>query len=181
MSFLARRKLPARYAEWNKTWHAPFGRTVPIGQRWRRLRNLRPGLFGPFSIQKNNTTRHFEYPWAFFAVPIQPGRLAIELGGGLSGFQFVLAACGARVRNVDPGEQAEGRGWPVDQSSIARLNRAFGTRVELAQSKLDEARLQEGSVQTIYCISTLDTSPALPGRASHAKSVVSFNPVVTAS
>jgi hypothetical protein len=29
------------------------------------------------------------------------------------------------VVNVDPGMAANGRGWPVDADSMARLNRAF--------------------------------------------------------
>ena len=71
-------------------------------------------LRGPFTIQDNNTTRRAEYPWAYFATPLEPGLQVLELGGSLAGFQFVLDRAGCRVTNVDPGNESHGRGWPVD-------------------------------------------------------------------
>jgi SAM-dependent methyltransferase len=87
------------------------------------------------------------------------GADVVEIGGGLSGFQFVLAKCGARVRNVDPGEAATGRGWPVSQGSIARLNRAFKTDVELLNTTLPEARLERSCADLVFSISTIEHIP----------------------
>ena len=84
---------------------------------------------------------------------------AVEIGGGLAGFQFVLARAGLEVFNVDPGMQAHGRGWPVDQSSIARLNQAFGTRVRLENCFLQDAKIEKESVDRIFSISVIEHIP----------------------
>ena len=51
-----------------------------------RARCAFPAPPGPFAFQENNDTRRFEYPWAYFATSLRPG-FALEIGGGLSGFQ----------------------------------------------------------------------------------------------
>ena len=81
---LARRNLPDEF-EWNRRWGAPFGNSgraariacsrVP-GLAWRF-----PKLRGPFGFQENNDTRIYEYPWAFYAAPIEHGMHAVEIGG----------------------------------------------------------------------------------------------------
>ena len=115
---------------------------------------------GPFGFQPdNNATRTFEYPWAFHAVPVGPGHTVVDLGGSLGGLQFVLSKQGARVVNVDPAENAS-MGWPVDGQTIARLNGAFGTAVELRKTFLEDAGFASGSVDRLYCISTLEHVPA---------------------
>jgi SAM-dependent methyltransferase len=80
------------------------------------------------------------------------------LGGSLGGFQFVLSKQGAKVINVDPGDSAT-MGWPVDHRTIARLNKAFGTNVELRKEFLQHAKITPGSIDRIYCISTIEHIP----------------------
>ena len=113
-------------------------------------------LQGPFSIQPNNTTREFEYPWAFESANLKLGMQVVELGGGLSGFQFVLDQSGCHVINVDPGMEAKGRGWPCDLASIARLNDLFGTEVELRNTTIENASLGENTVDRVFSISVIE-------------------------
>lgn len=157
---LARRRIPADYHHWNRRWGAPSG------YRWflrlpgkERLKSWAPRLAGPFGFQINNTTRRFEYPWAYLATPLREGMRALEIGGGLSGFQFVLAKSGLRVTNVDPGEKAEGVGWPVTEEHHVRLNRAFGTAVDLKTCFLEDAELPRRSFDRIFALSTLEHIP----------------------
>ena len=139
---LAPAALPDNYRQWNLANGAPFGRPIP---RKRLLDYFRPPksveqLRGPFSIQENNTTREFEYPWAFYSAEIKPGMRVLDLGGGLSGFQFVLDKNGCDVVNVDPGMEAKGLGWPCDLASMKKLNGFFGTNVELRNTTIENAR-----------------------------------------
>jgi len=114
---------------------------------------------GPFGFQPhNNATRAFEYPWAFHAVPVSPGHTVVDLGGSLGGLQFVLSKQGARVVNVDPSDSAS-MGWHVDGRTIATLNHAFGTSVELRKTFLEDAGFASASVDSLYCISTLEHVP----------------------
>ena len=158
---LARRTAVSDFAAWNERWQAPFGPTwgseLPIEERLsedvaRRL--------GPFAFQPNNTTRAVEYPWAFGMVQVE-GRSVLEIGGALSGFQFVLARSGADVTNVDPfvdyGSEGELPGDP--EALHAVLNRIFGTAVRLERSTLAEADLDSNSFDCAFCISTLEHVP----------------------
>src|SRR5438046_146307 len=100
---LAPQRIPSSFETWNRRWGAPRG--LERG-RWPILRRREvqwraPRLVGPFGFQLNNDTRRFEYPWAFHSVPVEPGMRCLEVGGSLSGFQFVLAWSGAEVVNVD--------------------------------------------------------------------------------
>lgn len=157
---IGRRDLPEHYLDWNARWGAPFGRV------WHHL--IPPGwlmsppmalLAGPFAFQPgNNGIRRFEYPWAYHAVPIRKGSVVVDLGGSHAGFQFTLSRAGARVVNVDPGEEAA-VGWKVSPATIGRLNRVFGTDVELRQCFLHEAGFADDSVDTVYSISTLEHVP----------------------
>src|SRR6476620_839450 len=101
---------------------------------------------GPFSFQDNNNTRIFEYPWSFYAANIRRGHRVVEIGGSLSGFQFVLDKYGCQVVNIDPGMEARGHGWPCDQVSIARLNKLFGTSVKLESCTIGQANLEPNTV-----------------------------------
>lgn len=156
---IARKALSSEFVAWNRHWGAPFGRDP-----WWRDRLPRSGrrtlaamrALGPFAFQRNNTTRAFEYPWAFFAVGPEPGLRVLEIGGGLSGLQFVLSACGARVVNVDPGEVSTGKGWSLDPDQFDRLNRAFRSEVELRKCTLDAAHLPDAGFDRVVSISALE-------------------------
>lgn len=156
---IGRRQLPANFEAWNRRWGAPYGHPTRHAIRWQSARFRAPKVVGPFGFQPDNSNiRRFEYPWAYHAVPVRPGMRAVEIGGSLAGLQFVLAREGATVVNVDPGERAA-HGWPVNQESIGRLNRAFDTDVELRNCYMDEAGLDDESVDVVYSISTIEHIP----------------------
>ena len=175
---LARSSLPDEFREWNRRWGAPFGNSSRAARiacsRVPGLAKRFPKLRGPFAFQENNETRIYEFPWAFFAAPLERGMHVVEIGGSLSGFQFVLAKSGARVTNVDPGESASGVGWPCTPASIRRLNRAFGTDVQLANCTLEEAQLADASVDRVFSISTIEHIPEqeLPGLADDIRRIL---------
>ena len=157
---IGRRKLPQGYLAWNAKWGAPAGKRLTRFVPWHlRTRGPFRRLLGPVAFQPNSETRACEYPWAFHAAKLQPGMCCMEVGGGLSGFQFALARSGMKVINVDPGESAAGKGWPVDQRSIERLNRSFGTDVELRNCTLAEAGVAPASVDRVFSISTIEHIP----------------------
>lgn len=159
---LAPRLIPAPLRAWNRKWRVPEGLFAAEhldglgrGPFWR----ARARRTGPFVFQPNNSTRIVEYPWAFHVAPMTHGLRAVEVGGGLSGLQFVLAREGAHVTNVDPFEAygAAGQRDPARQVALhARLNSAFRTGVELEVGTLDRARLPAESVDRIYSISVLE-------------------------
>lgn len=158
---IASSKLPEKYAAWNRQYGAPFGRKLPLDRwvkRWAPWR-LQMRYAGPFAFQSNNTTRFFEYPWAYFATPLGRGARVLEIGGGLSGFQFVLAKEGLHVVNVDPGPEATGRSWRCDNKSIETLNRHFGTDVELRNTVVTKAGLESGAFDRAFSISVLEHLP----------------------
>ena len=72
--------------------------------------------------------------------------------------QFVLSLSGAHVINVDPGEGAV-RGWSLKPATHERLNRSFGTDVELRQCFLSDGGFRDGEFDAVYCISTLEHIP----------------------
>jgi 2-polyprenyl-3-methyl-5-hydroxy-6-metoxy-1,4-benzoquinol methylase len=154
---LARRELPHEYALWNRAWAAPYGRHFPavsllqsLGRSWvRRAR-------GPFAFQGNTTTRTYEYPWAYHQLAdLSPSRI-LEIGGALSGLQFVLAKRGHEVHNVDPFFDYGRGNYDMDPvAEHASLNRTFGTNVVLHCSTLPEADLF-GGFSAVVCISTLE-------------------------
>jgi SAM-dependent methyltransferase len=158
---LALRALPPSFAHWNQTHGAPFGAPLRAESVLRRVLSEEALLRrrGPFAIQPNNTTRTWEYPWAFHAAAPRAGMDVLEIGGGLAGFQFVLARMGCRVVNVDPGMEATGVGWPCDAASMARLNRLFGTAVTLRNTVLDQAALDDASFDLAFSISVLEHLP----------------------
>lgn len=163
---IGRADLPREFEEWNRHHGAPFGRR--IGKVLPdSLKAYAPfaRLIGPFGFQPgNNATRRFEYPWAYHATALEPGMVAVDIGGGLAGFQFVLAKAGLKVFNVDPGSRAA-MGWPVTPRMLERLNRAFSTQVELRSCFLQEANFDAGTVDRVFSISTLEhvPEPELPG------------------
>jgi hypothetical protein len=155
---LALAGLPVRYQQWNNRHGAPYGRPIPKTRMWGYFQPSKSveQLRGPFSIQPNNTTREFEYPWAFESAQLKPGMQVAELGGGLSGFQFLLNRRGCHVVNVDPGMEANGRGWPCDHVSIEKLNHIFGTKVELRNCTIQNAKLGENTMDRVFSISVIE-------------------------
>jgi 2-polyprenyl-3-methyl-5-hydroxy-6-metoxy-1,4-benzoquinol methylase len=168
---LAKRELPLDFQRFNGRWGAPNGKAnIPIkliellpqslrqpikrGDRYCRSR-------GPFAFQPNTSTRSYEYPWAYHELAELPPSRILEVGGALSGLQFVLAKNGHEVHSVDPFFDYGAGEYDVDPlSEHAQLNRAFGTDVVLHRTTLPEAAL-EGTFRAVLCISTLEhLSPA---------------------
>jgi 2-polyprenyl-3-methyl-5-hydroxy-6-metoxy-1,4-benzoquinol methylase len=159
---LARRNLPDQYAQWNRTWGAPYGRSLPLPvASYKKLQSysLMQRLRGPFAFQGNSTTRAYEYPWTYHQLHnLGPSRI-VEIGGAFSGLQFVLAKDGHEVHNVDPFFDYGRGGYEVEAAEEhASLNRAFGTNVILHKSTLPEADLT-GRFSAIVCVSTLEHLP----------------------
>jgi hypothetical protein len=116
-------------------------------------------LRGPFAFQGNTSTRQYEYPWAYHQLAgLRPSRI-LEIGGALSGLQFVLARNGHEVHNVDPFlDYGKGK-YDIDPTAHhAALNKTFGTNVTLHRSTLPEAKL-DGDFSAAVCISTLEHLP----------------------
>lgn len=164
--------VPDKFCLWNRAEGAPAGyvraRRALLRVLYSDFAWLRLG--GPFAVQPgNNASRRYEYPWAYHALQLRKGSRVVELGGSLAGFQFVLSREGHRVINVDPGLDAVGMGWPVDVAKIARLNRWFGTNVELMATTIDNAGLREGSVDAVFAISVLEhlSQPELDNVITH--------------
>src|SRR5581483_447740 len=104
---IARRKLPVDLATWNTKWRAPFGPSSARVRAMVRRSGIQHRLarfLGPFAYQSNSSTRIYEYPWTYKMIQPRPGMKVLELGGALSGLQFVLAKEGCEVHNVDPFE-----------------------------------------------------------------------------
>ena len=157
---LARKPLPPEYARWNGEHHAPFGRRG--SERMRALlggRRIAPviRLFGPYAWQPNNTIRKFEYPWVFEQLS-RPGRplKVLDVGAGMAGMQFTLAAAGHDVHAVDPGMAARGKGWEVDPDFHAYLGRTFRGPVTLWPATISQAGFADASFDAILSISTIE-------------------------
>jgi len=158
---LAPSTLPSRFTEWNKAHGAPFGyQSSKLGflRRFHSEESLQR-LRGPFGIQANNTIRTYEYPWAYFAAELATKKKAVEIGGSLSGFQFVLSKEGHEVVNVDPGLSAARIGWPSDESSIRKLNSWFNTSVTLKSTTVGKANLPDNYYDLFFSISVLEHLP----------------------
>lgn len=163
---IAKKVIPKNFISWNRRYGSPYGNaydscTFLNRLRWQIIKrnyHLHGGIFarlvGPFSFQSNNTTRIIEYPWAFYATDLKRGMKAIDIGGGLGGFQFVLAKNGLEVINIDPGSQEYG--WNYQKSLFVKLNKAFGTNITLYQDKIENMNLKEGFYDRIFCISVLE-------------------------
>lgn len=134
---IALKDLPEHFIEWNRKLNAPYGEPY-------------------FCYEPNNSTRQYEYPWAFFATPIQRGQRVLEIGGALSGFQFVLSSFGCDVVNVDPGRPARGNIPACDHATMAMLNRRFNTSVVLKHTTMEKAELQPDFFDFIFSISVIE-------------------------
>lgn len=161
---IGRKILPQRYLDWNQRWKAPLPSRRPFKFFVLRLPFVARRVLSPFNFQPNSTTRTFEYPWAFEALDPQPGHVIVEVGGALSGFQFVLARSGAHVVNVDPffdyGAYSSYAQDPDPQVALRRMNKVWKTQVELRRTTLENADIATESVDAVVCVSTIEHLPA---------------------
>ena len=112
---------------------------------------------GLFSLQPNNSTRQFEYPWAFYVAPFSRDLHVLEIGGGMSGLQFALAQAGAVLSNVDPFRDYGHGPYDAEPSLVhGKLNRYFRRNVTRYPCTLAEAKLASASFDRISCISTIE-------------------------
>jgi 2-polyprenyl-3-methyl-5-hydroxy-6-metoxy-1,4-benzoquinol methylase len=165
---IAPREIPPSFAAWNKKWGAPHGRST---ERPGGLTTTRMGLRrrGPFAWQANNGTRSFEYPWAYWMVNEQgSGLKVVEIGGGLSGLQFVLAREGHHVTNIDPGQSEHN--WIYERPFHAKLCHAFDAPVNLVATTINGANIPDHSVDVLLSISALEhfSDAAIAEFARHA-------------
>jgi SAM-dependent methyltransferase len=155
---LAPHQIPDKYANWNRDHHAPWGRR---GKRLIKMFGPRnravAGYLGPYSWQKNNSLRVFEYPWAYEQLRgIGAGLSVIDVGAGLAGFQFSLGQAGYAVHAVDPGMAAKGRGWDLDPEQHAFLTEVYNAPVTLHPTTLAGAGLRDRSIDALVSISTIE-------------------------
>lgn len=145
---------------WNRRWSAPYGPLFSnaIPRKYRLLPGL-INLCGEFSFQPNSDTRAYEYPWVFENVGDEDSLRIVEIGGGLSGVQFVLDKMGHEVINIDPGMSARGKGWAIDGTKIGKLNRRFGTNVQLKNCFVEDANIPDESVDIVLSVSTIEHIP----------------------
>lgn len=172
---LARAVLPLRYQLFNWRWGAPSGRLVRgLMPPAKRTNPVLAPLVGPFGFQANNTTRAFEYPWAFEALDPGPGVRVLEIGGGLSGLQFTLDRAGCSVVNVDPGDTVFNPVWPVTQPTIDTLNRLFGTQCTLLNSFLEDVHFADCSFDRVVSVSVFEhlTEAALASLLAEVRRVL---------
>jgi SAM-dependent methyltransferase len=162
---IARLDLPAKYQAWNERWGAPIGRRTPQARAIKvavdrlgvqGLACLPVQIVGPFAFQENSITRRYEYPWAYEALRPSRGMRLLELGGGLSGLQFVLARAGCEVHNVDP---LVGFGSSRYSDDIEKrfdiINRRFGGGVHLHRGVVTDIDLSR-PFDAIYSVSTIE-------------------------
>jgi SAM-dependent methyltransferase len=170
---LAPRQLPPEYLEWNRRWGAPFGRR---GLPWPlRATSLDISRRGPFAWQPNNSTRAFEYPWTYDSITrLGPSLQILEMGGGLSGLQFVLASEGHQVTNVDPGLNATGKGWALDYAAHKRLQKCYSAPVLSIANAIQDSNVPSDSADVIMSVSAIEHFSAsdLASAASHVHRVL---------
>jgi len=168
---LARKDLPAEFAEWNARWGAPYGNRSarliaegkrPIQRPVEALADPSNEDYGPFAFQYASGTRVHEYPWAFSAAALEPGMRVLDIGSGLSGLQFVVAQSGCSVVNVDPSARDDYNVWtdpgylPLSLPEHQLLNDTFGTDVRLVAEKIQDASLEPESFDRVLCLSVLE-------------------------
>jgi SAM-dependent methyltransferase len=156
---LARRVMPPEFLAWNEQWKAPQGRDGGgiVGDP-TALSRRKASRLGTFVFQPNSTTRAYEYPWAYHQLPVTTGARILEVGGALSGFQFVLAGQGAHVTNVDPFVDYGGtKEVPRDPIAVhRRICELARVEVDLVRATIDRADLAAASFDAACCISTIE-------------------------
>jgi hypothetical protein len=165
------KELPREFLQWNAIHKAPAGapwwdglmRTRLRKYIWKSRMRLPARLLqaiGPFGFQGNNTTREGEYPWCFFATPLEAGMTAVEIGAGASGFQFVMSRMGIAVKSVDPlVNPDESIDWVFSDTDYERLNRVLRCDVTFVRKYLSDARLPPASVDRVFAISVIEHIP----------------------
>lgn len=155
---LAPHRIPDSYQAWNHSHQAPWGRRGKRLLNWFGPRNRAVARYlGPYTWQKNNDLRVFEYPWAYEQLQrIGTGLSVIDVGAGLAGFQFSLGQAGYAVHAVDPGMAAKGRGWELDPEQHAFLSDVYGAPVTLHPTTLADAGLADQSIDAVVSISTIE-------------------------
>jgi 2-polyprenyl-3-methyl-5-hydroxy-6-metoxy-1,4-benzoquinol methylase len=150
---LAPSTLPEKFAVWNRVHGAPFGRDRLRHKILEHFysREALQRLRGPFAIQSNNTTRTYEYPWAYYAAELTVPKRIVEIGGSRSGLQFVLSREGHEVTNVDPGV-----GWPLDEERIRELNSWFNSSVALKNCTIGKANLPDNYYDLFLSVSVIE-------------------------
>lgn len=154
---LAPARLSPEFQAWNQTWGAPCGRRIRPWRLTRHARLLGIRVIGPFSFQGNSLTRAFEYPWVHSELGASGGKRILEIGGALSGLQFVLSKEGAEVHNVDPLlDYGSGpyRSNVVDRHR--RINRFYGSDVRLHTTALTDCHDLPGDFDAVYSVSTIE-------------------------
>jgi len=138
---IARSHLPAHFACWNGATGAPY--------------------HGPFALYPYNcATRIWEYPWAFHAIPSQPGMRALDIGGGLSGFAVTLARNKLEVTVLDPGKSGQEPGVLLEQ-----LARMHGAEVRHVEGHPGDPGLALDGFDLVYCLSVVEHLPSAQERA----------------
>lgn len=162
---LARLDLPAKYEAWNERWGAPLGKRTPQARAVQMavdrlgtgaLALLPVQVVGPFAFQSNSVTRRYEYPWTYDVLRPRRGMRLLELGGGLSGLQFVLARAGCEVHNVDPLVDYGAERYSDDvEKRFDTINRKFGGGVHLHRGVITDFDLA-GPFDAIYSVSAIE-------------------------
>ncbi|MGV4924075.1 class I SAM-dependent methyltransferase [Streptomyces sp. BHT-5-2] len=169
---IARKTLPAPYADFNKSTGAPGRHMSQDGLTpQQRLAAPDPRTFGFFGFQVPSDTRTFEYPFAATRIDAGQGLRVLDVGGGLSGLQFLLAQRGCKVTTVDPAarqspcaEEAGEAGarfspgyWmALKPADHARINELFGTEVELVADEIQHWDGPSGVFDRVVCLSVLE-------------------------
>lgn len=153
--------MPPPFAAWNRQHSAPAGRVLR-GERY--LGKLDAGIRfrGPFAWQENSSTRAFEFPWVYEQIAAAGGpRDVLEIGGGVAGLQYVLAAEGHRVTNVDPGVTPPeavrtGTDFSIDAGWHERLSKVFDAPVTLISKTIATAGLPDDSFDVVLSVSAVE-------------------------
>jgi len=157
---LARAIQSKQFEEWNRKWGSPYRKfkvlkalnQLPFLKRSSTLRRA----IGPFGFQFNTVTRAVEYPWTYFQLMNGERATILEIGGALSGLQFVLSMEGHEVHNVDPFFDYGLGDYGIDPLvEHAQLNRIFEANVVLHKTTLPELEL-ERRFDAVICVSTIE-------------------------
>lgn len=158
---LAKAQLSDEFHTWNQRWGSPLGRFRVLRLLLNNIEGLKKSSLiqrvqGPFGFQINSSTRAHEFPWTYFELSKGNRVTLLEIGGALSGLQFVLARDGHEVHNVDPFFDYGLGAYEIDPvREHAALNRTFGTDVVLHKTTLPGAALGR-HFDAVYCVSTIE-------------------------